>query len=470
MDTLKFSVDKLELLEMANSELMKMKFWIVREGNNRHNLPISWSAIELSKSTLVGKPILAKYDAKKDKLLGHEKDEIPVGVFLKEEDITFDVDEDGNRWLCAIGYVWKRYAKDVANLLDKNGGTDVSMEIAVIEKGEKDSIEVYFFTGLTLIGVTPAIPNARGEVLEFAVLKNKVEELIKEEDKFSVETFYKKSSKSQRLDLDLQYDSQDNSKNNNIKKEDKLMAKFDKVEFARISGMTAEEMSNKMYEACGQMKYGDDNWTKYGMRTYCGQYAYAYDYESGKMMAIPYSMNEGSVSMDFEKATPCRMAYVIDEDGDSDDALMSFAMSIVDEKNTSKETELKELNEKVVAFEAEKVEFSTKVEELNNKVAELTTANESLTQFKSNVEEQIKKDQIEFAIQSVGEKLSQTQVDEWRSKVNDYETVELFTQAIKAFAFDLDSKKEPETKSFSRVAIPAQPTNENKSGSVWSKL
>jgi len=178
---LTFSVNDYDLVGMAESEIMKVKMKIVSEGDNEHGMPIKWKTILEAKDTLVGKPIVAKYNRWINDLEGHEKDEIPVGVILKEEDIFEDVDENGKRWLCAYGDIWMRYTQDVTGVLIRDMAKHLSMEILVAEQDDfTNEIMAFAFTGITLIGEkkNPAVANAKLEVLTFEVVKDNIEKLM----------------------------------------------------------------------------------------------------------------------------------------------------------------------------------------------------------------------------------------------------------------------------------------------------
>jgi len=178
---LTFEVSNYDLVEMAESEIMKVKMKIVSEGNNAHDMPIKWETILKAKDTLVGKPIVAKYDRWNKDLMGHEEDEIPVGVVLRSEDIFEDTDENGKRWLCAYGDIWMRYTQDITGVLIRDMMKHLSMEILVAEQDEiSNEILAFAFTGITLIGEdrSPAVDNAKLEVLTFEAVKDNIEKLM----------------------------------------------------------------------------------------------------------------------------------------------------------------------------------------------------------------------------------------------------------------------------------------------------
>lgn len=180
---LNFAIDRFELIEDAhNSQLAKMKFYVCRNGNNLHNLPIEWETINNAAHTLVGKPILTNYIGYKDDFGSHDSEQIPVGCFISENDIKEEKDDEDNTWLTAIGFVWRKYFPEVFNVIERNErteGTRVSMEIELVGDDNEEKINNFAFMGLTMLGknVQPAIPNARG-LLSFSALVEQTEKIV----------------------------------------------------------------------------------------------------------------------------------------------------------------------------------------------------------------------------------------------------------------------------------------------------
>lgn len=169
---MKFSLDE----NIDKNELMKLKIWVCREGENAHGFPILNSALDKARPTLVGKPIVAKYDWRKDDVVGHESTEVPIGCVLTEDDVYFDKDEEGNRWICCNAIVWTRYARDVSFVLERDKIKNVSMEM-MADMNENEEIIDFYFVGVTIISTEPAIPMARAEVMEFSALSDRIKEL-----------------------------------------------------------------------------------------------------------------------------------------------------------------------------------------------------------------------------------------------------------------------------------------------------
>jgi hypothetical protein len=474
-EKLNFEIDKLELVEeVSNSSLAKIRMFIVSEGNNHHNMPISWDCIELSKTSLIGKPVLCKYNEKTQQFEGHEFDEIPVGVFLKLEEI-YEEKYLEKRWLVADAYIWKNYFPHIMDVFKKQDGeSNVSMEISVLESAENElgqtEIKLFAFQGVTLIGKSPAVENAHAQVLKFS-------EMVKETEKILQSNFQQNHSSNENLNSD-NAEVDVTLTIHNESKEDEMML-FNKEEFAKNLNLTANEIYEKLEYICGSIKYkeGEYEYSRYYMRDYSSEYVYAYDRIDNKVLAIPYSVLDGEFVVDFEQIKSARLAYVLEEEGEADfkDALMELLLKLVAEKemtfNSEKETLEKQFNEvkdKFSELENEKLELNGKLENFSNLENEI----EALKQFKANVEETEKKNKIEFAIQTVIDDLNQEQVNEWKNKVNEFESVDAFTNAIQSFAYSLTKNKKGKRKEeFDRISLPAvNQESETKSENVWDRL
>lgn len=567
-NVLSFKVNKYNIQDISDNQLAKIEMWVVKSGDNKHNLPISEDAIKKAANTLVGKPILYKYNKYTKDFMGHEIDEIPCGVVLSKDDIRFEYDENGELWLVATAYIWKYYCPEVMEVFEKHDGEKpISMEIQLVEtkeNGDKTEILSFVFLGVTLIGDSPAIPNAKATVLKFSEMVEEVKKILfavpKEDmgkgdpikidlskeaadmttswgdvDKIKLRDTILKAKNYKTLvnkcylvvedgwedspSLKLKYPVcriKDNTlvlcksgcetalsfleRNANadyyksakakLKKYYKILGldtsnfsckdgedmKFNKEEFAQTFGISVNEMWNILQSACNDVKYknGDIECSKYWMRDYDEDYIYAMDEESNKIVAIPYSIEDGVAKLNLEGVKRAKMTYVIiDDDEDEKDDLMEFVHKLVAEKEKAFATEKEQLNndiatykEKVSELEKEIEKFST-LEEENKRLKE---ENARLLEFKTNVEEQERKSKIEFAINSVADDLTQEQIDEWREKAKEFKNPDDFSNAIKAFAYSVAKSKQKGDVGSIRVPINVDFIENNKNESVWSRI
>jgi len=181
-NVLSFAVDKYNIQDISDNQLAKIEMWVAKSGDNKHNLPITEEAIKMAADTLVGKPILYKYNKHTGDFMGHEVDEIPCGVVLSRDDIRFERDDNDELWLVCTAYIWKYYCPEVMEVFKKHDGEKpISMEIQLVEtKEEDDKTEIlsFVFLGVTLIGSSPAIPNAKATVLQFSEMVEEVKKML----------------------------------------------------------------------------------------------------------------------------------------------------------------------------------------------------------------------------------------------------------------------------------------------------
>lgn len=174
---LNFEISNVQIVEnSAQSKFAILQVDVCRSGNNTHHLPITKEAIQDSAVSVKGVPILTKvrYDGKD--FMGHEIDEIAVGYFSENEPQLVEGD-DGELYIRTTAKIWKAYFDNVVEILkNKEGKTDVSMEMQVLKGKEATPfedglIELFCIIGVTLLGVNPSIKGAKATVLSFSELK-----------------------------------------------------------------------------------------------------------------------------------------------------------------------------------------------------------------------------------------------------------------------------------------------------------
>ena len=94
-----------------------------------------------------------------------------VGYFKRAEDIRLEV-ADGKTWIVGTGYIWRWYARELVDKLEKQGlrGMAVSIETLIDEMYREGEVEVftkYQILGTTILGdgVEPAVADAGIRVL-----------------------------------------------------------------------------------------------------------------------------------------------------------------------------------------------------------------------------------------------------------------------------------------------------------------
>ena len=169
--------------EVDNENLLKVKLSIQHDGANKNGTKFSLDNIRKAESTLRNIPILAYI--KRDEN-GEAQDfdqhnmiqrvvetdegydlvttylEKPIGVIPTESEITYE-EIDGRTYLCATGYIWKRYANEGLDILMQSEQKGTSMEIEIYD-GRKDKIDgLYDITdyGQGEVGVDLSGANSR---------------------------------------------------------------------------------------------------------------------------------------------------------------------------------------------------------------------------------------------------------------------------------------------------------------------
>lgn len=451
---LTFNIDKYDLQEINNSQLAILEMWVVSEGQNAHKMPITRDAIISAASSIIGKPVLYKYNPKTDDFEAHETDEISCGVLaLNKAEYSFKEDDEGKLWLVCKAYIWKMYYPEVVEIFARDEQKAISMEILVVdsevdENAEAQNITAFSFTGVTLLGdiYRPAIKNANATVEKFS-------EMVKETER-------------------LLYSNIDEKV---VEKEVKKVT-FIKKDFAASYSYTVNEVFDIFNKQCSAVKYmdGDYESQKYYCRDFCSKYAYVSDWETGKCMAIPYNKD---LTLDMATVQECRMRYIVEDqtpEGDAPEVTPEDEMAInlcftkeeVNEKvktfsekiETVKTENETKINDLTTNFETEKTQFS-------EKITNLEKTNSELLEFKENVMKQHKEQELNFALDSVKDVLNEDQIKEWSAKVDEFDNIEIFKNAIQAYAFTLSKPNEQETKT--RIHIPIEADLEVKKSKLW---
>lgn len=493
MNKLSFAISKFDLMEEAsNSELMKVRLWIVSEGDNQHQKPIPWTAIEKARSTLVGKPIVAKYDRYSKDLMGHEFDEIAVGVILADSDIFYETDEEGKRWLCADGIIWCRYAKDVAFVLDRDQIKNLSMEIIILESGENDSIELFSFSGITLIGTAPAIPNARVEVLSFSIVKEEIEHLMYD---FKIPDSVKQNAKkglglddcknctavnisianqlinNEFASLDLLHNIVKFSSKTNTESSVYLLGGLESLEWAEniIKPQTEETkkeedimptedtIPTKDTEKCEveQESMGSD----------ANVEAVAQTVEADKQAEVDKEIVEEKQEA-MAEVIVVEVEVVVPEDEETGEEIETTEDTIPEDY----QAKFAEMVTKCSALEAKMSEMTMKMSASEEKMAVYMSENEQLKKFKSDIQEKEMLSVIEYTLSEVMESMPSEKMEELREEAKSFsaENVNIWVNKVKAEAFSFSKGKTSE--GFIRVGLPFNNVAKKESNSLWDKI
>lgn len=364
------------------------------------------------------------------------------------------------------------YFEEVINVFERDKQKAISMEMLIVDSEDEEedeetlTITEFCFTGVTLLGkiYNPAIPNANAMVTKYSELS--------------------KSSKQEYTSMvnatkKLIFANADIPDTPNIAiKEENLVEIFNKKEFVKKYSMTASEMLEKMDGALCGVKYtnGEFECKKYYVRDFCNKFAYARDYETDVVVAIPYSFENKMPKFDFTNVKNAVMRYVVDEENEEGeepekDIVQLYADKAVEEvivELTAKsEEQIKEFSTKIEELEKNNTELTEKITTFETEITTLKETNDTLEtekkelfDFKETVLAQEKENKVNYAIQTVKDSLNEEQIKEWSTKVDEFETVEAFQNAIQAFAYtQVNQVQKPED---IRIHVPIQGNNEAK--------
>ena len=177
-----------EKLLDETTALLKVKVCSSRD--NAHELYIEDDALIAAAPSVLGKPIVAKYDRWTKDVMGHEDDEIPIGYVIDNQTPQFVKEENGAISLVVFSILWKEYVPEVFEIFtekDESGQApikSVSMEIylndVAIDDDNNEIIKQFQFKGITLLGDdrTPACELAHAEMIAFEAKAKRAEMLF----------------------------------------------------------------------------------------------------------------------------------------------------------------------------------------------------------------------------------------------------------------------------------------------------
>ena len=189
-----------------DKKLAKCEIVVCHDGLNYNNSEFDISDIlRCAEKSLRYSPILGsivKDEEGMDRLNGHDTElelietsdgyevefrhiEKIYGFVPAEANIRVENINDRN-YLITEGYIWKHYMDNLEGIFERNAGNvDVSMEIEVSDYSITSDgickIKEFDFTGITMLGVAPAMEGANLQMSNFSMenLKTQMEELCK---------------------------------------------------------------------------------------------------------------------------------------------------------------------------------------------------------------------------------------------------------------------------------------------------
>lgn len=254
----------------SDNGLMKVKLKACHTGINRNDSNISDETMTRALPSFSNKPILAEIVKDSDGNLDfgthamefvEDEDgkvkihyiEKPVGIVPESCNAHLEYDNQKKRnYVIADGLIFKYYGNEASDIIERRGGTDVSIEIEINEmswdaKENCLNIEDFTFSAITLLGanVSPGMEGAKLEISDFSQYQS---------FDYSKEI---NEMKSRLARLESGFSDNKNSKeggNQTLSKLDELLAQYGKtiedIDFD-YEGLSDEELEAKFAEVFG---------------------------------------------------------------------------------------------------------------------------------------------------------------------------------------------------------------------------
>ena len=383
-----------------SDKFIKLRVYVCHDGKNPNRSHFSLDAIEKAKPTISNIPILAHVIKDEDGTYnfgGHDMEvisdpmnegeyrveysEIPVGVIMESNNYAIE-EIDGRNYVVVDSYIWKGYGNLAPDIIERDQKIKISMEVAVNEYEPLAEDPIYFdvldykYLAVTLLNSSfgTGMINANAKVQEFNLDEGK-------------EKFLQFTSELEKV--------------LNIKEEEVIPEKFeltmrekleklqDGIENESTVGVDGEIVSEKYY------------W----VHDVSDEFVYFTEYE--------YIRSEGESSKDF-RAKYNAETFITDK---------STKEEVFNKYLTQEEIDLVDSNRK--KFEQEIADLKTELEKLSNE-------NAILSDFKIDIETQIRENEIKAHNAEVDLKMSEFE-DEIGS------TEEYKALKVSAYSMEIDS-------------------------------
>lgn len=480
---------KVKLSEVNDDQFSMLKIRAFSDSITSHGYKCSKKTLKKCAYTLLEKPILVYYNKYasmgKPDFEGHEdgpiKQEIPCGFIPKNSEIEFET-EDGVTYAVVYAYIWKMYFEHIMEVFKRDDmKKDVSVELLILESTEQDGyteMTDFCFTGITLLGeaVSPACKGAYSEVVKFSDTVTTEYEKAKEEFEKKLYCSVNQGPSGSFFNITNQEVTMENEKLNNSSAPDKvdnatqIVTTTQKVETHvdkyddnhNYAGSEHEEHKTesttiKEVASTGTVANADPTDVE------CAE-ASENSSETIDNACKDKNSDHDTAENSTDSDTSVSNSDTQDNSQKEDNSCKQKNGEGVDNSTDTQDFEKKcyALEERCTSFESELANANLQIQALQLKCAELEV-------YKNNKENELKKQAIEFALSEVSNVLNTEQIDEWRDKAIGFSDVDSFKNQLKAFAFDVQSKKGITTPESMRNVIPKE-FSETEPEDIWDRL
>lgn len=146
-------------------------------GDNGQDSPIDEEVLKRDAYTVLGKPIVAKYNPYENDAGSHETDEVIVGWFPSDGKVEFEKLKDGRLMAYANAVISKIYGNEIYQLFKTDNYRAVSSEFTCTQERENEfgegegNILSFDIRGVTILGkrVLPAVDGANIQMKKFSL-------------------------------------------------------------------------------------------------------------------------------------------------------------------------------------------------------------------------------------------------------------------------------------------------------------
>lgn len=524
-DKLSFEVQKFSIMDdISDEQFAFVEVYVCHDGNNAHNMPISFEVLDRAKDTLKNKFLVAGYNGRDFK--GHEKNEMIVGFFPESSKMWFE-EVNGKKYLVAEAIMSKIYAKWAYDIFVQSNKKDVSMEITILDTEEHDNvtnIKEFVFNGVTILGNshTPACEGANASIIKFSkenalrvyndhsssstIKKKYIERMVsvkKFEEKDNEDAIPEESTDTTYMDKNIVIDNkkeaaiEGESWSNPGKKLYEPLLEAPNTEslvkeaYLIVNNGYKESPSEDLKYPHHEVRNGKLVLNVRGVEA-AFQRASQEGIVSGNVKAhllrhyreLGLStdnfeiMKEGDGCMEKDMESKATREEVEkddekealkkqkeDEESDRDDAKEEAKKKEEDERSETDDYKEKDKEEK-----EEKMEVKEKMCDDKESLETLKAENMALKEKISKYEEAEKTKEVESVLAEVRGVFSEDEVSELRKKSEDFslETINAFKNEVKAKAFEaMKNVEEKNTKSFTKMDINSLEKENKKSKYLW---
>lgn len=467
MEKIVFSVENISnISDSSDPNFCSVSMDVFADGENAHGLVISEDTLRESADSIYEVPIVFKYDPWTDNLVGHSQDEVPCGFISKiDNPIQFIKTEDSRTMIRVLGKIWKRYSGKLIDILKRDGGEKaVSVEMEILDFDKiKSEIKKFAMRAVTIIGVEPAIPDAKLTVLSFA----------KDKENY-YKTFESSSQKTYKIDLS---------------KESAYMEDIAwRNEGRKLYGkMLSAKNGDALVDACylvvendwrdspsTKLKYPVCKWrgdtlclVKSGLETANSRLQAQGTSNSSAIDKLKryykkLNLSTESFTTNFEEKEESKLEKKVMMEEPVEEKKFEEEIPATEPKP---EGEAEEKEEEEEDFACKFAEASKQLEEYAAKFAALEEEAVALRKYKADKEESEKKYAIEQTMAEVNEYLPKDEVEKFRAEAAEvkFSEVEAFKNKIKARSLDFAKTSQVAT---NRMAI-VRDTEEKKDKWGW---